>query len=162
MTTGSSCRRSNRRQPFSIARPAPSPLEDAGVVCRSCISRTPAAPSREALAFQFLGALTVIAAALLDPLQAAIGIGGLVGVVLIDAGVHPRLASAFLGIFRIDGGGEYRGSGGCGRRRGGSGFLLRLGFRGFRRWGRGTRRGSRRSGGCRGGVRSALGFAEIV
>ena len=62
----------------------------------------------KALALQLLGALTVIAAALLDPLQAAVGVGGLVGVVLIDAGVHPPFASAFLGIFRIDGGRELR------------------------------------------------------
>src|SRR3954463_5835246 len=45
------------------------------------------------LALQLLGALAVIAAALLDPFQAAIGVTGLVGVVLIDAGVHPALAS---------------------------------------------------------------------
>src|SRR6266704_625135 len=93
--------------------------------------------ARKALALQLLGAFTVIAAALLDPLQAAIGVGGLVGVVLVDAGVHPRLAGAFLGIFRINGGGIHCRPG----RRGG---------------------GDRRRGGCRGGVRSALGFAEIV
>src|SRR5712671_3438212 len=59
------------------------------------------------LALQLLGALAVIAAALLDPFQAAIGVTGLVGVVLIDAGVHPALASGFLGIFWINGSGEY-------------------------------------------------------
>ena len=54
-------------------------------------------------ALQLLGAFAVIAAALLDPLQAAIAVGGLVGVVLIHAGVHAGLAGGLLGIFRIDG-----------------------------------------------------------
>src|SRR5258705_9995016 len=131
MTTGSSCRRSNRvnvqhRKCSALA------LWEGRCYCRGRISTTPAAPSRQASALQLLGALAVIAAALLDPLQAAIGVGSLVGVVLIDAGVHPRLAGAFLGIFRIDGGREHRRAGWRGWRRGGSGFLLRLGFRGFR------------------------------
>ncbi len=39
-------------------------------------------------ALQLLVAFAVIAAALLDPLQAAIAVGGLVGVVLVDAGVQ--------------------------------------------------------------------------
>src|ERR1700737_957164 len=85
-------------------------------------------------ALQVFGALAVIAAALLDPLQAAIGVTGLVGIVLVDAGVHPGLASGFLGIFWINGSGEYSRPGRCGGR----------------------------SGGRRCGVRSALGFAEIV
>src|SRR4051794_28526795 len=53
-------------------------------------------------ALQPLIAFAVIAAALLDPLHAAVAICGLVGVVLIDAGVHASLARAFLGVFRID------------------------------------------------------------
>src|SRR5258705_3488130 len=111
MTTGSSCRRSIRvsvhhRKCSALA------LCEWRRNCSSRISTTPAAPSREASALQLLGALAVIAAALLDPLQAAIGVGGLVGVVLIDAGVHPPFASAFLGIFRIDGGREHRRPGG--------------------------------------------------
>src|SRR3982074_2935998 len=79
------------------------------------------------LALQLLGALAVIAAALLDPFQAAIGVTGLVGVVLIDAGVHPALASGFLGIFWINGSGEYsrpgRGGGAAGAAAGVASFL---------------------------------------
>ena len=63
----------------------------------------PSSVAGQARALQLLGAFAVIAAALLDPLQAAIGVGGLVGVVLVDAGVHARLAGGLLGIFRIDG-----------------------------------------------------------
>src|SRR5258708_30663914 len=70
------------------------------------------------LALQLLGALAVIAAALLDPFQAAIGVTGLVGIVLVDAGVHPGLASGFLGIFWINGSGEYSRPGRCGGGRG--------------------------------------------
>src|SRR6202011_970509 len=111
-------------------------------------------------ALELLVAFAVIAAALFDPFQAAIGVGGLVGVVLIDAGVHPRLAGRFLGVFRIDRGREHRRQRRqC--RRGGSrrrGFLLRL-FRG-RGCGRRGRRDKRRGDGCR--VGAALGLAEIV
>src|ERR1700716_82011 len=77
-------------------------------------SRDPLATSRlqfyprSGRALQLLGALAVIAAALLDPFQPAIGITGLVGVVLVDAGVHAGFAGGFLGIFRVDGVGEYR------------------------------------------------------
>src|ERR1700748_2998262 len=53
-------------------------------------------------ALQALVAFGVVAAALLDPLHAAIAVAGLVGIVLIDAGVHARLAGALLGIFRVD------------------------------------------------------------
>src|ERR1051325_6439506 len=75
-------------------------------------------------ALQLLAAFAVIAAALLDPLHAAIGIGGLVGVVLVDTGVHARLAFALLGIFRVDRGWEYcRPGRRCRRRRR---FLLGL------------------------------------
>src|SRR5260370_20167438 len=80
------------------------------------------------LALQLLGALAVIAAALLDPLQAAIGVTGLVGIVLVDAGVHPGLASGFLGIFWINGSGEYSRPGRCGGRRGPRGLPLLLCF----------------------------------
>src|SRR6202011_2031140 len=113
---------------------------------------------RPCSALELLVAFAVIAAALLDPFQAAIGVGGLVGVVLIDAGVHPRLAGGLLGIFRIHGRREHRGAGRrCGGRRGG-GFLLRLGGRFFRC----RRRGGGGCGGGRGGIRSAFGFAEII
>src|SRR5436190_3307062 len=100
-------------------------------------------------ALQLLGAFAVIAAALLDPLQAAIAVGGLVGVVLIDAGMHARLAGGLLGVFRIHRRRIDRGPG-WGRRYRGCGFLL-----GF--LGRGCR-------GCsgRGGVRTAIGLAEVV
>src|SRR3981081_4452582 len=129
----------------------------------------PAAPGRfkrgSGRALQLLGALAVIAAALLDPLQAAIAVAGLVGVVLVDAGVHPRLAFAFLGIFRIDRGREDRRPGWRRRRCwGGRGFLLGL-FLGFLGRGGGCWGGSsgRRSGRCRsGGVRTTLCLAEVV
>src|SRR5260370_13901701 len=68
------------------------------------------------LALQLLVALAVIAAALLDPFHAAIAVVGLVGVVLIDAGMHAALAGGFLGIFRI-----YRRRKHCGACRSGRG-----------------------------------------
>src|ERR1700724_3922521 len=73
---------------------------------------------RKGSALQLLVALAVIAAALLDPFHTAIGVTGLVGIVLIDAGVHPGLARGFLRIFRIHGG---RIHGRAGRRGGGRG-----------------------------------------
>src|SRR5262245_21625271 len=85
--------------------------------------RTPAAYSTHGClrrALQSLDAFAVIAAALLDPFHATIGIGGLVGVVLIDAGVHARLAFGLLGIFLIDRGRVHRRTG----RRGGRGLLF--------------------------------------
>src|SRR5262249_53609953 len=105
-------------------------------------------------ALQALGAFAVIAAALLDPLQPAIGIAGLVGVVLIDASVHARLAFAFLGVFWIDLARENRRTGGGGPRR-----RRRLLLGRFLRCSR-----SRSCGSCRGRRRigAALGLAEIV
>src|SRR5207244_1554764 len=50
-------------------------------------------------ALQLLGAFAVIAAAFLYPLQAAIAVAGLVGIVLVHACVHARLAGGLLGIF---------------------------------------------------------------
>src|ERR1700682_286160 len=104
-------------------------------------------------ALQLLVALAVIAAALLDPFQPAIGVGSLVGIVLIDASMHAALAGGFLGIFRIHGSGEHCRPCRSGRRRGFGG--LRLGFHGLRRgwccW-----CGSRRGGGGRRGGRAAL------
>src|SRR5215210_3323118 len=88
------------------------------------------------LALQFLIALAVIAAALGNPFHAAVGVGRFVGVVLIDAGVHARLAGVFLGVFRIHGGRE---NGVSGRRRRRRGFLLRLGLGLFSRCWRGSR-----------------------
>src|SRR5947209_2214490 len=66
---------------------------------------------RSGRALQLLAALAVIAAALLDPFQAAIGVAGFVGVVLIDAGVHAGPARGLLGIFWIHRIGEERGAG---------------------------------------------------
>src|SRR5262249_48538433 len=43
-------------------------------------------------AFELLDALAVVAAAALQPLQAAIGIGRFVGLVLIEASLAPRAA----------------------------------------------------------------------
>src|ERR1700753_4204325 len=57
---------------------------------------------------QALVAFAVIAAALLDPLQAAISVAGLVDVVLVEAAVHTALAGGFLGVFRIHRRREYR------------------------------------------------------
>src|ERR1700756_2028787 len=62
----------------------------------------PGPGSRSSRPFEALVAFAVIAAALLDPLQAAIGARGLVGVVLIEAGVHACLSGALLGVFLID------------------------------------------------------------
>ena len=93
-------------------------------------------------ALQLLGAFAVIAAALLDPLQTAIAVGGLVGVVLIHAGVHAGLAGGLLGIFRIDGARIDRGARRRSRRRGFLGFLLGFFLGGF------LRRGSRSRSGC--------------
>jgi len=47
-------------------------------------------------AFELLGAFAVIAAALLDPFQAAIAIVGLVRPVLVEAGLSARLAGRIL------------------------------------------------------------------
>src|SRR6516225_6258944 len=95
-------------------------------------------PAQITSAFQLLVALAVIAAAFLDPFEAAVGIGGLVGVVLIEASVHAGLSRRLARMFRGDGRWEHGISGclGCCRRGG-------------------SRRGRGRSGG-------ALGFAEIA
>src|SRR4029077_10859619 len=98
-------------------------------------------------ALQSLVAFAVIAAALLDPLHAAIAIGRLVGVVLVDAGMHARLAGGFLRVFRIDRRREYRRTSGRGRR---GCFPFR-----FLRGGRCRRSGRR---GNWGGVRPPTGF----
>src|SRR6266704_7101664 len=110
------------------------------------------------LAFQALVALAVIAAALLDPFQAAIGIAGLVGIVLVDTGVHAALAGGFLGIFRVHRRRIHRRAGWRRRRGRRRGFLLRLGFRGLRR----CRCGGRRRGRSSRSVGSSLGLAAIV
>src|SRR5262245_10803129 len=62
-------------------------------------------------ALQPLVALAVVAAALLDPLQAAVTVIGLVGIVLIEAGVQPRLAGALAGVFGRDSRRERRATG---------------------------------------------------
>src|SRR5579872_380646 len=84
--------------------------------------------------FEALVAFAVVAAALLDPFQAAIGICRLVGIVLIEAAVHARLASAFLGVFLINRQREDRGPAGQ-RRCGGGRGCLRLGLGLLRRGG---------------------------
>src|SRR5579862_1497387 len=56
---------------------------------------------RQSGALEPLVALAVVAAALLDPFQAAIAVGGLVGPILIEAGFHALLAFGFLRILRI-------------------------------------------------------------
>src|SRR5215510_6281581 len=74
----------------------------------------------ECSTLQALVALAVVAAALLDPGQPAIAVARLVGVVLVEAGVHARLAGRLGRIFRGDGAREHRiadiaGRGGGGR-----------------------------------------------
>src|SRR6516165_11362389 len=103
-------------------------------------------PHRSGRTLQPLVTLRVIAAALLNPLQAAVGVGRLVGVVLVDAGVHARLAGRLLGVFRIDCVREDRISDRQYGRSRGCSFLLR---------GSGGR-------GYGGGIGTALRLAEIV
>ena len=97
--------------------------------------------------FQTPIAFAVIASALLDPLHAAIGVGCLVRIVLVDAGLPARSASPLFGIFRIDGGRENGGpAGGCGRC--GSLGCSQSSWRGRRR--------------CRCSIRPALALAEFI
>jgi len=58
----------------------------------ACYRSKPNAATFGHLALKAFVALAVVAATLHDPLQAAIGIGCLVGVVLIEARMHTRLA----------------------------------------------------------------------
>ena len=86
------------------------------MVCPSYLAL--AAVGRD-LALQALIAFAVVAATFLDPLQTAIGVSDLVGIVLIEAGVHPSLTFTLFGIFRRDGGGKQGiADGGRGYRRG--------------------------------------------
>src|SRR4051812_19882821 len=82
--------------------PLPSDMTTAGRARHPAVESRCGRASGSGGALQLLGAFAVVAAALLDPLHAAIGVGRLVGVVLVDAGVHPRLAGRLLGVFRID------------------------------------------------------------
>src|SRR5262249_11122887 len=108
------------------------------------IRQDPCRPSDQVTsAFELLVALAVVAAAFLDPFQTAVGIGRLVGVVLIETGVHPGLSRRLARIFRGQGGWEHGISGRLGGCCGG-----------------GSRRARGRSGGGR--VGAALGFAEIA
>src|SRR5262245_60626604 len=61
-----------------------------------------ASPNQISSAFELLVALAVIAAALLDPSQTAVGVARLVGIVLIQARVQPRLARRLARVFRRD------------------------------------------------------------
>src|SRR5262245_19709724 len=98
---------------------------------------------------QMLVAFAVVAAALLNPLHAAVAVTGLVGVVLVDAGVHAGLAGGLLAVFRIDG-----------IRKDGVADGSRC--RGSRRGSSRSRRRRRRGGRARGCVRAALRLAEII
>src|SRR5258708_17777566 len=121
-----------------------------------------------------LVALAVIAAALLDPFQAGVAVIRLVGVVLVETGMHPLLSSRFARVLRIDGIREHRvAARECRRLRGFCrlGGSLDLRFCGFRRlglfWSRSSRcrtssRRSRSRGRRRGRVPSALSFAEGI
>src|ERR1700733_2498685 len=117
---------------------------------RGAVSRAPIFVRRIVArlgALQLRVALAVMAAALLDPFQAAIAGTGLVGVVLVETGFAARLAGGILRVFWIDHAGEY-GVAGCYWGRSGSG-----GRRGSSRW---RRRGCR---GCRGRSRGRVGTA---
>src|ERR1700720_4075802 len=107
-------------------------------------------------ALQPLVALAVVAAALLNPVETAIAVAGLVLVVLIEARMHPRLAAGLGGILGRHGGWKYRltgsgRSGGLCGRRGGFWRRGRLGG------GWSCRRGGRWSGGRWGGRLCRLG-----
>src|SRR5262249_48628102 len=92
---------------------------------------------------QLFGALAVVATALLDPFQAAVGVGGLVRLVLLEAGVHARPSRRLVRIFRRDRRWKDGISGGPLRSCGTTGC-----------WSGGRRSGAR--------TRPALGFAEIA
>src|SRR5262245_24285707 len=95
--------------------------------------------------FQLFVTLAVIATALLDPFQAAIRIGGFIGIVVIEAGVHASFAGGFVRVLRRHGRWEDRVP-------------------------RSSRRRGRRGGGCRRSCRnrsglrigSALSFGKII
>src|SRR4051794_41710949 len=70
-------------------------------------------PDGCSLPLDALVAFAVIAAALFDPLHAAVRVGSFVLVVLIEAGVHPRLAGRFRRVLWRHGGREHSG-GRCG------------------------------------------------
>jgi hypothetical protein len=72
-----------------------SPIFAANSPCLLSAMR-PKTSQEQLLTFQLLVAFAVIATALLDPLQTAIGIGRLVSIVLIEARVHPCFASGFV------------------------------------------------------------------
>src|SRR5262249_11762962 len=93
--------------------------------------------------FDLFFALVVVAAPFLVLFQPAFGIARFVGVVLIEASVHPGLPRRFARIFRGDGRGKH-------------GISGRL----WCRCGGGSRRAGGRSGGGR--IGAALGFAEIA
>src|SRR5690606_36893761 len=93
-------------------------------------------------------AKAVETAALLDPLQATQRIGILVGVVLLEAGVHAGLAGGLVGIFLGDRRREFHASWRLGRRCRRLAVIFRLG------------RVRGRIVVC--SVGAALGFAEVV
>src|SRR5260370_20190735 len=92
-----------------------------------------------ASALQPLVAFAVVAAALLNPVETAVGVRALVLVVLIEPRVHPRPAGGLLGIFGRHGSREYRFAGGGRRRNCAAGSWSRLGG-GRSRCGRARRR----------------------
>src|SRR5215813_7377896 len=130
---------------FHPAKPAViRALSSSNAVKAAQFAQTPCRPSDQVTsAFELLVALAVVAAAFLDPFQTAVGIGRLVGVVLIETGVHSGLSRRLARIFRGQGRWEHgisgRLGGCCG---GGSGRA--------RGWSSGGR------------VGAALGFAEIA
>src|SRR5258708_19471717 len=115
-------------------RPQRSPLQQtAALKIHRGEEPRPLAPMRDrkplrdgASAFQPLVAFAVVAAALLNPVEAAVAVGALVLVVLIEARMHPRPGGGLLGIFGRHGSREYRFAGG-GRRNCASWSWSRLG-----------------------------------
>src|SRR5262245_59334312 len=130
---------------FHPAKPAViRALSSSNAVKAAQFAQTPCRPPDQITsAFELLVALAVVAAAFLDPFQTAVGVGRLVGVVLIEASVHPGLSRRLARIFRGHGRWEHGISGRLGGCCGG-----------------GRRRARGRSG-C-GRIGAALGFAEIA
>src|SRR6516165_7009492 len=136
----------SKGEPFQHDRHPPfadNPNPDPKVMISFCL-RTGAASIR-ASPFQLFVTFTVIATALLDPFQAAIRIGGFIGVVLVEAGVHASFAGGFVRVLRRHGGREDRVPRSSRRRRRRSG---------------GCRRSCCNRSGCR--IGPALSFAKII
>src|SRR5215468_8077310 len=109
---------------------------------RKALTAAPGSTQTEEIT-SWRGALqSQITAALLDALQTTVGIGCLVRIVLVEAGMHAGFAGGFIRVLRRHGRGEDRVP------------------RSPRRRGRGGRRSSCCRGGC--GIGPALSFAKLA